>query len=88
MAVVLLPSGSDMAGKPVNIILPLVGQLCFQPGKLCIGQYHIVVSAISGGGGVSRFSLSLFFYLYLFLSLSLFLWWTNVGQMSAFCPGR
>ena len=41
-----------MAGKPVNIILPLVGQLCFQPGKLCIGQYHIVVSAISG----SRFS--------------------------------
>ena len=39
-----------MAGKPVNIILPLVGQLCFQPGKLCIGQYHIVVSAISGGG--------------------------------------
>ena len=67
MAVVLLPGGSDMAGKPVNIILPLVGQLCFQPGKLCIGQYHIVVSAISSGGGVSRFSLSLFFYLYLFL---------------------
>ena len=27
MAVVLLPGGSDMAGKPVNIILPLVGQL-------------------------------------------------------------
>ena len=68
MAVVLLPGGSDMAGKPVNIILPLVGQLCFQPGKLCIGQYHIVVSAISGGGGVSRFSLSLFFYLFLSIS--------------------
>ena len=29
MAVVLFPGGSDMAGKPVNIILPLVGQLCF-----------------------------------------------------------
>lgn len=42
MAVVLLPGGSDMAGKPVNIILPLVGQLCFQPGKLCIGQYALV----------------------------------------------
>ena len=65
MAVVLLPGGSDMAGKPVKVILPLVGQLRFQPGKLCIGQYHIVVSAISGGGGVSRFSLSLFFYLFL-----------------------
>ena len=46
MAVVLLPGGSDVAGKAVKVILPLVGQLCFQPGKLCIGQYHIVVSPV------------------------------------------
>ena len=90
MVFIFLARGRDIAGKPINVVRPFFGQLRLQFGKLCIGQYHIVVSAISGGGGVSRFSLSLFFYLYLylFLSLYLYLWWTNVGQMSAFCPGR
>ena len=30
MAVVLLPGGSDMAGKPVKVILPLAGEVLFQ----------------------------------------------------------
>ena len=46
MAVVLLPGGSDMAGKPVNIILPLVGQFRFQLVQFRIGKKNIVVSAI------------------------------------------
>ena len=44
-----------MAGKAVKVILPLAGKLCFQPVKLRIGKNDIVVSAIGGGGGVSRF---------------------------------
>ena len=55
MAVVLLPGGSDMAGKPVNIILPFVGQFRFQLVQFRIGKKNIVVSAIAAGGGLSRF---------------------------------
>ena len=50
MAVVLLPSGSDMAGKPVKVILPLAGEVLFQFQKLCVKKEYIFISAISGRG--------------------------------------
>ena len=39
-----------MAGKPVNIILPLVGEVLFQFQKFCVRKEYIFISAISGGG--------------------------------------
>ena len=53
MALVLLPGGSDVAGKAVKVILPLAGEVLFQLQKFCVRKKYIFISAISGGG---RFS--------------------------------
>ena len=67
MVLVLLPCGSDIAGKPLDVVVPLGGQLRFQGFQLVICQEHISIAAIGGGGGVSLFSLSLYLFLYLYL---------------------
>ena len=51
MALVLLPGGSDVAGKAVKVILPLAGEVLFQLQKFCVRKKYIFISAISGGGG-------------------------------------
>ena len=50
MALVLLPGGSDVAGKAVKVILPLAGEVLFQLQKFCVRKKYIFISAISGGG--------------------------------------
>lgn len=50
MALVLLPGGSDVAGKAVKVILPLAGKVLFQSQKVCVRKEYIFISAISGGG--------------------------------------
>ena len=85
MALITLAGRSHVLGQFFDVLFPYSRKAGLQVCQFPVRQENILVTAI-GGGGVSLLYLSL--YLYLFLSLSLYLWWTNVGQMSAVCPGR
>ena len=85
MALITLAGRSHVLGQFFDVLFPYSRKAGLQVCQFPVRQENILVTAI-GGGGVSLLYLSL--YLYLFLSLYLYLWWTNVGQMSAVCPGR
>ena len=85
MALITLASRSHVLGQLFDVLFPYSRKADLQVCQFPVRQENILVTAI-GAGGASLLYLSL--YLYLFLSLDLYLWWTNVGQMSAVCPGR
>ena len=85
MALITLASRSHVLGQLFDVLFPYSRKADLQVCQFLVRQENILVTAI-GAGGASLLYLSL--YLYLFLSLYLYLWWTNVGQMSAVCPGR
>ena len=85
MALITLAGRSHVLGQFFDVLFPYSRKAGLQVCQFFIRQENSLVTAI-GVGGVSPLYLSL--YLYLFLSLYLYLWWTNVGQMSAVCPGR
>ena len=88
MALITLAGRSHVLGQFFDVLFPYSRKADLQVCQFFIRQENILVTAI-GVGRVPRFrAYLLYLSLYLYLFLSLYLWWTNVGQMSAVCPGR